>query len=49
MTLEWVLNQNGIKTEEVNFDTSIEFAAMSGAFLGGTGDYVSLFELNVRE
>lgn len=46
MTLEWVLNQNGIKTEEVNFDTSVEFAAMSGAFIGGTGDYVSLFEPN---
>lgn len=44
MTLEWVLNQNGIKTSDVNFDTSIAFAAMSGAFIGGTGDYVSLFE-----
>lgn len=44
MTLEWILNKNGIKTNEVNFDTSIEFAAMSGAFIGGTGDYVSLFE-----
>lgn len=44
MTLEWVLNQNGIKTEDVNFDTSIDFAAISGAFIGGTGDYVSLFE-----
>lgn len=46
MTLEWALNQNGVKTEEVNFDTSIAFAAMSGAFVGGTGDYVSLFEPN---
>ncbi len=46
MTLEWVLNQNGIQTNEVNFDTSIAFAAMSGAFIGGTGDYVSLFEPN---
>lgn len=46
MTLEWALNQNGVKTEEVHFDTSIAFAAMSGAFVGGTGDYVSLFEPN---
>jgi len=46
MTLEWALNKNGVKTEEVNFDTSIAFAAMSGAFIGGTGDYVSLFEPN---
>ena len=44
MTLEWVLNQNGIETDEVNFDTSIAFAATSGAFIGGTGDFVSLFE-----
>lgn len=44
MTLEWILNQNGIKTDEVNFDTSIAFASMSGAFIGNIGDYVSLFE-----
>lgn len=44
MTLEWVLNQNGIQTDEVEFDTSIAFAATSGAFIGGTGDFVSLFE-----
>ncbi len=46
MTLEWALNQNGVKTKDVHFDTSIAFAAMSGAFVGGTGDYVSLFEPN---
>ena len=34
MTLEWILNQNGIKTDEVNFDTSVAFAAMSGSFIG---------------
>lgn len=44
MTLEYALNQNGVKTEEVNFDTSIDFAATTGAFIGGTGDFVSLFE-----
>ena len=44
MTLEYALNKNGIKTSEVNFDTSIDFASTSGAFIGGTGDYVSLFE-----
>lgn len=44
MTLEWILNQNGIKTTDVNFDTSIDFAATTGAFIGGTGDYVALFE-----
>lgn len=44
MTLEWALNQNGLKTEDVNFDTSIDFASTTGAFIGGTGDYVSVFE-----
>lgn len=44
MTLEYALNQNGVETEDVNFDTSIDFAATTGAFIGGTGDYVSLFE-----
>lgn len=44
MTLEYALNKNGIKTEEVNFDTSIDFASTTGAFIGGTGDFVSVFE-----
>lgn len=44
MTFEWILNQNGIKKTDLTFDTSIAFAAMSGAFIGGTGDYVALFE-----
>lgn len=45
MTLEWVLKENGIiPNEDVVIDTSIQFAAMSGAFIGGTGDYVTLFE-----
>ena len=49
MTLEYALNSNGVKTEDVNFDTSIDFAATTGAFIGGTGDFVSVFELSVRE
>lgn len=44
MTFEWILNQNSITRSDLTFDTSIAFAAMSGAFIGGTGDYVSLFE-----
>lgn len=47
MTLEWALKQNGIDPKkDVTIDTSIAFAAMQGAFIGGTGDFVSLFELN---
>lgn len=47
MTLEWGLRQNGIDPKkDVNIDTSIAFAAMQGAFIGGNGDYVTLFEQN---
>lgn len=50
MTLEWALSQNGINPkEDVTIDTSIEFAAMSGAFIGGTGDFVTLFEPNALQ
>lgn len=44
MTLEYAINQNGIKTSELNFDTSYDFSATSGAFIGGDGDFVALFE-----
>lgn len=44
MTLEYALNKNGIKTEDVNLDTSIDFASTTGAFIGGTGDFISVFE-----
>ena len=49
MTLEWALNQNGLKTNDVKFDTSIAFAAMAGSFISGIGDYVSLFEPQALE
>jgi len=45
MTLKYALNKNGIDTnKDVNFDTSIAFASMNGAFIGGTGDFVTAFE-----
>lgn len=47
MTFEWALRENGIDpTKDLNIDTSIAFAAMEGAFVGGTGDFVTLFEPN---
>ena len=50
MTLEWALKENGIDPKsDVKIDTSIAFAAMSGAFIGGEGDFVSLFEPNALE
>ena len=47
MTFEWALRENGINPEkDLTIDTSIAFAAMQGAFIGGTGDFVTLFEPN---
>ena len=45
MTLKYALKQNGIDpNKDLEVDTSIAFAAMSGAFIGGQGDFVALFE-----
>jgi NitT/TauT family transport system substrate-binding protein len=45
MTLEYVLKNNGlILDKDVTVNTSIQFALMAGAFTGGQGDYVTLFE-----
>lgn len=45
MALEYVVKQSGlVPGVDVNFDNSIQFSAMTGAFLGGTGDYVTVFE-----
>jgi len=45
MTLEYVLKKNGMTPGiDVTIDTSIQFNLMAGAFTGGKGDYVTLFE-----
>lgn len=50
MTLEWTLKEHGIHPQnDVTIDTSVAFAAMAGAFIGGTGDFVTLFEPNATE
>ena len=47
MVFEWALRKNGIDpNKDVNIDTSVAFAAMEGAFIGGNGDFVTLFEPN---
>ncbi len=47
MTFEWALKEHGIHpVKDLDIDTSIAFAAMSGAFIGGIGDFVTLFEPN---
>lgn len=50
MTFEWALRQNGIDpTKDLDIDTSVAFAAMGGAFIGGQGDFVTLFEPNALQ
>lgn len=45
MVLEYTMKQNGlIPQQDVEVLTNIQFALMGGAFTGGTGDYVNLFE-----
>lgn len=44
MTLEWSLKEHGINLNDLTIDTSIQFASMASAFIGGTGDFVALFE-----
>ncbi len=45
MTLEYVLKKNGLNVgEDVIVRTDIQFDVMAGAFVGGEGDYVTLFE-----
>lgn len=50
MTLEYTLREHGIDPKrDLTIDTAIAFAAMSGAFISGTGDFVALFEPNALQ
>lgn len=45
MTLEYVIKNHGLVIgEDVEIRTDIQFDVMAGAFVGGEGDYVTLFE-----
>lgn len=45
MTLEYVIKNHGLKIpDDVNVRTDVQFDVLAGAFVGGEGDYVSLFE-----
>ena len=45
MTLEYVMRKNGVEPHvDAVVDTSVQFNMMAGAFTGGQGDYVTLFE-----
>lgn len=50
MTLEYVMSQNGVVPGvDAEVDTSVQFNMMAGAFTGGSGDYVTLFEPTATE
>lgn len=45
MTLEYVIKKHGLEIgKDVEVRTDIQFDVMAGAFVGGEGDYVTLFE-----
>ena len=50
MTLEYVMRKNGVEPGvDAAVDTSVQFNMMAGAFTGGQGDYVTLFEPTATE
>ena len=50
MTLRWVMAKNGlVDGENCTIIDSIQFNLMAGAFEGGEGDYVTLFEPTATE
>ena len=50
MTFEYVLRQNGMDPKtDLTIDTSVEFAAVGRAFIGGDDDFVTLFEPTALE
>lgn len=44
MVFNYALKNSNIDIKDINLDSSVEFAALSGAFIGGSGDFVNLFE-----
>lgn len=45
MTLEYVVKKHGLTPgKDINLRTDVQFDVLAGAFVGGEGDYVSLFE-----
>lgn len=45
MVLEWIIKNNGMNPyKDMKMITNLDFTANAGAFAGGLGDYVQLFE-----
>lgn len=46
MVFMYALYKNNIDKDKVNVDTSVDFAGLTGAYIGKEGDFVNLFEPN---
>ncbi len=46
LMFKYALKESNIDENSINIDTSVEFAALSGAFIAGQGEFVNLFEPN---
>ncbi len=40
------LKKSNVDIDKININTSVDFASLSGSFIGGDGDFVNLFEPN---
>lgn len=49
LNFENALINSNIDKNVVNINTSVEFSALSGSFIGGQGDFVNLFEPNATK
>ncbi len=43
------LDNEKVNQKDININTSVEFAALSGSFIAGMGDFVNLFEPNATK
>ena len=46
LNFENALKNSKVNKKDININTTVDFGSLSGAFIGGTGDYVNLFEPN---
>ena len=46
MMFQYALYKSNIDEKQVKIDTSVEFSGLTGAYIGGQGDFVNLFEPN---
>lgn len=44
MNFKYALKNENIDTSKIDINTSVEFSALAGAYIGGNGDFVNLFE-----